>query len=196
MIIMYLFFIKVEERNHEGHQILASMFWKTRLSRLSEDRNSARESNSSGSSDGVKITAGAMRSVMASLNKMAVLRERAIANKGNITSSTPLRKFVPAEVEKEVERILSTALKGVVYDPKRSGVLAKSISESVRGKLKNMKFPRYKFVCMVTILDKTQPSLVIGSRCLWNESSDNYVTVEVSNASLTAIATVYAVMHE
>ena len=46
------------------------------------------------------------------------------------------------------------------------------------------------------ILGKTQPSLMIGSRCLWNDSSDNYITVEVSNDSLTAIATVYALMHE
>ena len=173
---------------------MASNFWKTRLSKHDEDHSSKR--HGSGSSSDVKITAGAMKSVMASLNKMAVLRQRALVNKGNVSSSTPLRKFVPEETEREVTRIVSTAIKGIVYDPVRSGVLAKSLSETIRGKLKNMKFPRYKFVCTVTILGKTQPSLMIGSRCLWNDSSDNYITVEVSNDSVTAIATVYALMHE
>ena len=121
---------------------------------------------------------------MASLNKMAILRQRTIANKGNVTNSIPFRKFIPGEVETEVERIMSTAIKGIVYDPKRSSVLARSLSDTIRNKLKTMKFPRYKFVCLVTIVDKSQAGLVMGSRCLWDEGSDNNATVNVSNSSV------------
>ena len=96
----------------------------------------------------------------------------------------------------EVQRIVSTALKGVVYDSKMSSFLAKSLSDTIRNKLKTMKFPRYKFVCHVTIADKSQSGLMIGSRCLWDEGSDNYATVEVSNSSVAAVATVYAIHQE
>ena len=88
---------------------------------------------------------------------------------------------------------MSTALQGVVYDPKRSNVLARSLSETIRNKLKTMKFPRYKFVCLVTIVDKSQAGLIMGSRCLWDERSDNFATVEVSNSTVMAVATVYAI---
>ena len=195
-LTIFILYQKVDESSHEGQQIIASKFWRTRLTKISDDQKSASDRPHSSSSGDVKMTTNTMRSVMASLNKMAILRQRTMVNKGNVTRSTPFRNFVPSEVEKEMERIVSTAIKGVVYDPKRSGVLARSLSDTIKGKLKNMKLPRYKFVCMVTIVDKTEPSLVIGSRCLWNDTADNYVTVEISNPSLVAIATVYAILQE
>ena len=91
---------------------------------------------------------------------------------------------------------MSTAIKGIVYDPKRSSVLARSLSDTIRNKLKTMKFPRYKFVCLVTIVDKSQAGLIMGSRCLWDEGSDNYATVNVSNSSVEAVAIVYAIHQE
>ena len=127
---------------------------------------------------------------------MSILRQRTLVMKGNITKQTPLRKFIPTEVSAEVERILETALKGIKYEPKRAGILVKSLSDSIKGKVKTMKFPRYKFIVTVTITSQSDQSMISASRCLWNSSSDSYATAHFANGSLAAVATVYAIFHE
>lgn len=137
-----------------------------------------------------------MTSVLHSLNRMKLIRQRTQAAKGNITADVPMRKFNPEEVNKEITRILATTLTGMTYDPKRASLLSKSLSESIKGKVKTMKFPRYKFVVMVTISSKSDQSIFIGSQYLWNTVTDSYAQGHYSNSSLIAVATVFAIFHE
>lgn len=144
----------------------------------------------------IKPSVSAMTSVLNSLNKMKVIRQRTQAAKGNITLDTPLRKFNPTEVNREIDRILATTLSGVKYDPKRASILSKSLSESIKGKVKTMKFPRYKFIAVVTISSKSNQSMFVGSQCVWNAETDSYATGHFSNDSLIAVATVFATFKE
>jgi len=127
---------------------------------------------------------------------MQMLRQRTQASKGNVTKSTPLRKFNATEVQQEIERILETALKGVKYEPASASVLTVSLSDSVKNKVKSMKFPRYKFVTMVTVTSKTSQGLFVGSQCLWNQGTDSSATGVYVNNSLIAVASVFATLYE
>lgn len=125
-----------------------------------------------------------------------MIRQRTQAAKGNITPHTPMRKFNPSEVGREIDRILATTLLGVTYDPKRASVLSTGLSESIKEKVKTMKFPRYKFVSLVTISSKSSQSMIIGSQCVWNADMDSFANGHYSNGSLVAVATLFAVFKE
>lgn len=146
--------------------------------------------------DDPKPTVSTMMSVLTSLNKMKIIRERTQAAKGNITRDRPLRKFCANEVSQEIDRILATALVGVTYDPTRAGILSKSLSETIKANVKSMKFPRYKFVVLVTISSQSGQSMISASQCLWNADCDSYATGTYCNNSLVAIATVFAIFKE
>jgi hypothetical protein len=146
--------------------------------------------------NGVRHTVTNMTSVLHSLNKMKVIRQRTLAAKGNITADIPMRKFNAEDVNGEIVRILATTLTGMTYDPKRASLLSKSLSESIKGKVKTMKFPRYKFIVMVTISSKSDQSIFIGSQYLWNRATDSYAEGQFTNNSLIAVATVFAIFHE
>lgn len=144
----------------------------------------------------INMNTHTITSVLASFNKMQLFRQRKLAMKGNITKLTPLRKFDPSEVTREIERILETSLTGVTYDPQRASVLSLALSESIKTKVKSMKFPRYKFVAMVTISSKSSQSMTVSSQCVWNAGMDTFSTGTYSNSSLMAVATVFAIFQE
>ncbi|WAR03094.1 TC1D1-like protein [Mya arenaria] len=144
----------------------------------------------------VKLTAAAMSTVLTSVNKMQMFRQRTQAAKGNITKTTPLRRFTPLEVQHELEQILESTLKGVMYDPKHASVLTMTLSDAVKSKVKSMKFPRYRLVSLVTICSQSRQSMMMGSQCVWNSGTDTYATAVYGNASLLAVATVFAVFKD
>lgn len=143
-----------------------------------------------------KMNTYTLTSVLASFNKMQLFRQRKLAMKGNVTRLTPLRKFDPVEVTREIESILETGLTGVTYDPKVASVLSMNLSDAIKTKVKSMKFPRYKFVAMVTISSKSSQSMTVSSQCVWNAGMDTYATGTFSNRSLVAVATVFAIFKE
>ena len=167
-------------------------------SNLSKLRSLKNEEENRASEAGAEVKPNplVMSSVLASLNKMQVLRQRTMALRGNITPKTPLRKFEPNAVREEMEKIVSSALKGVTYEPSRASVLSKSLSDTIKSKVKTMKYPRYKFISYVTICSQSNQCMFMGSRCLWNDVSDNHVTVNFRNDSLAAVATLFAIFHE
>ena len=144
----------------------------------------------------LNMNANTITSVLASFNKMQLFRQRKLAMKGNITKLTPLRKFDPTVVTREIERILETTLTGVTYDPNKASAMSLKISETIKTKVKALKFPRYKFIAMVTISSKGSQSITVSSQCVWNAGTDTYATGTYSNGSLLAVATVFAIFQE
>lgn len=143
-----------------------------------------------------QVPAMSMTAVIHSLSRINLFRERTKASKGNVTKDTPLRKFTPNIVKEEMDRILVTALKGVKYEPKRASLLASSLSDSIKGKVKMMKFPRYKFIVSVTVSSRDDQCITVASRCLWNMASDSYATAYFTNDSIAAVATLFAILKE
>lgn len=56
--------------------------------------------------------------------------------------------------------------------------------------------PRYKLIVIVHIGQLNSQSILIGSRCLWDPKSDTFSSYVFRNASLSALASVYAVYFE
>jgi hypothetical protein len=84
-----------------------------------------------------------------------------------------------------------------VYDPIRSRQLSKHLSTKALACLKELGFRRYKLVVTVTVGGlKERPSLVSGSRCLWNVATDDQAFATFSNPTVFAMAAVYALYYE
>jgi hypothetical protein len=126
-----------------------------------------------------------------------MVQKRRLAAKGNATSDICIRHFEPGAVNTVVYDILCKDLRDKTYDSKACSELAQQLTNEIQRDLKSMRYPRYKFVTQVVIGEKrAESSIIIGSRCVWNQRSDNYTSARFSNHSLFAVATVYAVFHE
>lgn len=111
---------------------------------------------------------------------------------GNFTINIPLKKFNPSLVQTHLHHILSTALKHVQYEPNLCRQLSKTLSEEARDVVKALKFPRYKFVSVVTIGQLKNASIKLCSRSVWDCTTDSYACAEYRNSSLYAVAMIFA----
>lgn len=111
---------------------------------------------------------------------------------GNFTINIPLKKFNPNLVQTHLYHILSIALKHVQYEPNLCRHLSKELSEEARDVVKALKFPRYKFVSVVTIGQLKNASIKLCSRSVWSCTTDSYACAEYRNSSLYAVAMIFA----
>lgn len=111
---------------------------------------------------------------------------------GNFTINIPLKKFNPNLVQTHLYHILSIALKHVQYEPNLCRHLSKKLSEEARDVVKALKFPRYKFVSVVTIGQLKNASIKLCSRSVWSCTTDSYACAEYRNSSLYAVAMIFA----
>lgn len=66
----------------------------------------------------------------------------------------------------------------------------------IKARVKDLMIPRYKIVVVTHIGQLNEQSMQIGSRCLWDPASDTFSSYVFKNASLFALANVYAVYFE
>lgn len=66
----------------------------------------------------------------------------------------------------------------------------------IKARVKDLMIPRYKIVVVTHIGQLNEQSMQIGSRCLWDPASDTFASYVFKNASLFALAVVYAVYFE
>ncbi|XP_072130739.1 dynein light chain Tctex-type 5 [Mobula birostris] len=105
-------------------------------------------------------------------------------------------KFNATKVQKILEAILPSYLADNKYNPVTSVQLVQSLTDHIRLKVKDINAPRYKLVCNVVLGQLNDQGMQIVSRCLWDTSTDNYVTATFKNSSLFAVATVYGLYFE
>jgi hypothetical protein len=60
----------------------------------------------------------------------------------------------------------------------------------------NILFFRYKIIALVTVGQKTDQSVSVGSRFLWDADRDNFAAASWCNKHVYAVGTVYAVYYE
>ena len=78
-----------------------------------------------------------------------------------------------------------------------NGTLTKDITSTIKGRVKQLSgVERFKIVVNVIVGQGQATSLQHSSRCLWNDSFDNYVQHTYSGSGLYAVATVYGVYVE
>uniref|UniRef100_A0A670IX29 Dynein light chain Tctex-type family member 5 n=1 Tax=Podarcis muralis TaxID=64176 RepID=A0A670IX29_PODMU len=74
--------------------------------------------------------------------------------------------------------------------------MTKTISEVIKARIKDLMIPRYKIIVIIHIGQLDKQSMQIGSRCLWDTTSDTFCSYAFKNRSLFALANVFAVYSE
>ncbi|XP_013403350.1 tctex1 domain-containing protein 2 [Lingula anatina] len=105
-------------------------------------------------------------------------------------------KFASYRVEEAVRGELEKHLEDMKYDPTKTARLTKQICDKILDKVKDLNFPRYKFVVHVTMGQNGNQGMVEASRCIWDDKTDNYACITYKNASLFAIACIYGMYFE
>lgn len=108
-------------------------------------------------------------------------------------------RFKPYKLEPKLYNVLEDHLKDKKYDAAKTAQLTKELSQLVMREtrlLMNQSSPRYKLVSHVLVGEMKNQDIRHGSRCLWDNNLDNYVSVVYKNSSLFAVATVFALYYE
>ena len=109
----------------------------------------------------------------------------------------PSRKFEASKVRAIIEDVLASQLKeDDLYDHKAHRQLVKSLAEIIKGRVKDLKYERYKIVCSVTIGQLKEQGMRIGSRCCWDPKWDTFAEGSFKNKNIFAVATVWGVYYE
>ena len=114
----------------------------------------------------------------------------------NTFKMTPDRRFPERDVRSILKEILTERLAEAKYDADQCRQLSKSISDTVKNRVKDLNIQRYKIICLVHIGQLGNQAMRIGSRCLWDTNCDTFASFEFKNGSLFAAATVYGVYFE
>ncbi|KAG9273674.1 dynein light chain Tctex-type 5 [Astyanax mexicanus] len=108
----------------------------------------------------------------------------------------PKKRFPVQTVKEILKDVLSSYLLEVKYEAELCRQMTKTISEVVKARVKDMMIPRYKIIVVISIGQLTGQNMHVGSRCLWDATSDTFCSNSFKNSSLFAIANVYAVYFE
>ena len=92
-----------------------------------------------------------------------------------------------ARVRRVATSVLESAITGYKYDANLAKQFSMTLADRLRGQIKQMPFPRYKIVVLVSIGQKTGQDLRIISRCVWDAKLDRHFTItkETSDAYVT-----------
>ncbi|XP_009873535.1 PREDICTED: tctex1 domain-containing protein 1 [Apaloderma vittatum] len=101
----------------------------------------------------------------------------AVGGHENSCGAVPPERFPVSEVD--------VILKDVVF-----------LLQVIKARVKDLMIPRYKIVVVTHVGQLKEQSMQIGSRCLWDPASDTFSSYVFKNASLFALANVYAVYFE
>ena len=112
------------------------------------------------------------------------------------TEPHPKEKFVASHVEKVIQGILRTYLEDQAYEPRKCALLAQTLTDIIKSRVKEMNMPRYKLICNVIIGQKRHQGVRCTSRCLWNSHLDSSASATYENSTLFASATVYGLYYE
>ncbi|XP_045143488.1 dynein light chain Tctex-type protein 2B isoform X2 [Echinops telfairi] len=98
------------------------------------------------------------------------------------------QRFRPSTVKDCIHDVLKEELTNAEYIPEEMPQLTKHLSETIKDKLKEMGFDRYKMVVQVVIGEQRGEGVFMAARCFWDADTDNYVHdvfMNVSNKQLT-----------
>ena len=110
----------------------------------------------------------------------------------------PNCKFQSTAAQAIINEILEKHLKDEKYDPNASAQMAKTLSQIVKDRVKELNYESYKIVCIVTIGQMIEGEIGImqTSRCVWDTNWDTLASGSFKNKTLYGVATVYAIYQE
>ncbi|XP_033636338.1 tctex1 domain-containing protein 1-B-like [Asterias rubens] len=95
-----------------------------------------------------------------------------------------------------IEDVLESQLQDTKYDPERCPHLCRHLADTIKNKVKDLQFSRYKIVAVVTIGSLSNGASSCASQCVWNDKFDTYSEFTYKNGSLYALGTVYGIYQE
>ncbi|KAF0879090.1 PCY1A cytidylyltransferase, partial [Crocuta crocuta] len=91
--------------------------------------------------------------------------------------------FRPSVVKDCIHAVLKEELANAEYSPEEMPQLTKHLSETIKDKLKEMGFDRYKLVVQVVIGEQRGEGVFMAARCFWDADTDNYIHDVFMNVS-------------
>ncbi|XP_070562863.1 dynein light chain Tctex-type 5-like [Ptychodera flava] len=105
-------------------------------------------------------------------------------------------EFKSQEVRGVIEDIFKIRLKDETYEQKRANNLARNLAEVIKIRVKKLNMPRHKLVVFCVIGSRQEQCLRLGSRCVWDDKTDDFASASYQNGSIFAVATVYGIYFE
>ncbi|GAB5363597.1 hypothetical protein AAMO2058_000897200 [Amorphochlora amoebiformis] len=97
-------------------------------------------------------------------------------------------RFLPHQVKKVVEDVVSKKLKGMVYDDEKCKDACTDIGEAVKKRVKELGYVRYKIITQTVIGQVKDQGAYVTSRCLWDHQKDNYASWWFKNVRSTYLS--------
>ena len=105
-------------------------------------------------------------------------------------------KFKPGAVRHVIKEVLEECLDGEKYNPTQCRNLTQMLTDLIKCRVKELGFPRYKYVVNVTLGQDCKQGVQLVSRSLWNNDTDRFAEAFYEKDGLFAVATCYAIYFE
>ncbi|KAK1805839.1 hypothetical protein P4O66_012888 [Electrophorus voltai] len=104
-------------------------------------------------------------------------------------------KFRVGVVEKCIREIQREQLSGVQYVSEEIPSLSLSLANSIKNRLKELGFNRYKLVVQVVIGEQRGEGMKMAARCFWDADTDSYAKDIYVNDSLFCVAAAFGIYY-
>jgi hypothetical protein len=106
------------------------------------------------------------------------------------------KKFKSYIVEEEMRQILRRTLEPLNYKDSTGSSLTTELANDIKKAIQGLGWPRYKYVVQVVLGQNRNQAVQVGSRCLWDQQSDNFACASYSSKSIFAVAACFGVYYE
>lgn len=114
----------------------------------------------------------------------------------NTYKMTPEKSFPCGEVQGIIRDVMNSHLKDEKYNQQSCRQHTKTLAEMIKMRVKELRIPRYKIVCLLHIGQINGQDVRVASQCLWNPEFDSFAEYSFKNRSLFATGLVYGVYCE
>ena len=108
----------------------------------------------------------------------------------------PKEVFNSDKVSRFMKDIVDRRMRTFSYDATNGILMSKIMTDEIKNKVKSLQFFRYKIVCLVTLGESRDQSMMSSSLCCWDPTVDRHVTYKWTSPELYCTATVYAIYYE
>lgn len=92
--------------------------------------------------------------------------------------------------------VLKEYLSDVEYDNILGQRMSKMLADTIKTRLKDFKWMRYKLVVYVVIGENREQNVLAGSRFLWSTETDTYASTKFVSKSIFALAVCYGIYYD
>ncbi|XP_052238426.1 dynein light chain Tctex-type protein 2B-like [Dreissena polymorpha] len=116
--------------------------------------------------------------------------------KENTYKMEPDIAFSCAKVKESITSLFREELDELTFDHDITSKLSCNLAEKIKNKVRDLKFERYKIAVNVIVGQAANQGLEVGSRCIWDEKTDNQVCVTYHHKDLFVVAMIFGVFYE